>query len=31
MLEGKLTPAQAAAKAADDANAAIADYNERIG
>jgi ABC-type glycerol-3-phosphate transport system substrate-binding protein len=31
MLEGKLTPAQAVAKAADDANAAIADYNERIG
>jgi sn-glycerol 3-phosphate transport system substrate-binding protein len=31
MLDGGLTPAQAVAQAADQANAAIADYNERIG
>jgi sn-glycerol 3-phosphate transport system substrate-binding protein len=31
MLEGKQTPEQAVASAADQANAAITDYNERIG
>ena len=31
MLDGKLTPARAVAQAADQANEAIADYNERIG
>ena len=31
MLDGKLTPEQAVASAAAEANAAIADYNSRIG
>jgi sn-glycerol 3-phosphate transport system substrate-binding protein len=31
MLEGKLTPPEAVAQAAEQADAAIADYNERIG
>jgi sn-glycerol 3-phosphate transport system substrate-binding protein len=31
MLDGKLTPEQAAANAAGQANAAIADYNSRVG